>query len=296
MDTNCLCGECSANWVDTVLALNHENYHIHLIDDRDYLRWWRKCMFRRLTFSEHNGVSWSSEPPIPFDAFRSVFDSDFEEGQWQTPAVKTHIRLLETCFAVETLCGFHSIDSEMGFSACKVFASGELVMIVPPVRAVHTESKLAGSRVNITFGWISMSIRGVINKANEMQEPAEGWPFVEARFRDEAKAALENGRAVDKSMVKHSEALLLDQYHGDQIVMAADRLKREEQQTSFFTLRPELREGDTWRQNRGDPDEWLSFSGPTIAHAFIVSVSTIAFVCFCCLLYQMLNPKVALHF
>jgi hypothetical protein len=97
-------------------------------------------------------------------------------------------------------------------------------------------------------------------------------------------------------MVKHSEALLLDQYHEDQIVMAADRLKREEQQTSFFTLRPELREGDTWRQDRGDPGEWLSFSGTTIAHAFIVSVSTIAFVCFCCLLYQMLNPKVALHF
>jgi hypothetical protein len=23
------CGECSANWVDTVLAFNHENYHIY---------------------------------------------------------------------------------------------------------------------------------------------------------------------------------------------------------------------------------------------------------------------------
>jgi hypothetical protein len=187
-----------------VLALNHENYHIHLIDDRDYLRWWRKCIFRRLTFSEHNGCSWTSEPPIPFDAFHSIFDSDYEEGQWQTPAVKTHIRLLETCFAVKTLCAFHSIDSVKGFSACKVFSSGELVMVVLPVRAVHTESKQGGSRVNITFGWISMSIRGIINKANEMQEPAEGWPYVKAKFRDEAMAALENNKGVDKSMVEHS--------------------------------------------------------------------------------------------
>jgi hypothetical protein len=43
------CGVCDAKWADTVLALNHENYHIHMIDDREYLRWWRKCMFRRLT-------------------------------------------------------------------------------------------------------------------------------------------------------------------------------------------------------------------------------------------------------
>jgi hydrogenase maturation factor len=74
------------------------------------------------------------------------------EGQWQTPAVKTHIRLLETCSAVETLCAFHNIDPVKAFSACKIVSSGKLVMVVPPVRAVHTESKLGGSRVNITFG------------------------------------------------------------------------------------------------------------------------------------------------
>jgi hypothetical protein len=68
-------------------------------------------------------------------------------------------------------------------------------------------------------------------------------------------------------MVEHSKALLLEQYHGDQIAMAADRLRREEQQISFFTLRPELREGDAWRQNSGDPGEWLSFLGITIVHA-----------------------------
>jgi hypothetical protein len=79
--------------------------------------------------------------------------------------------------------------------------------LLPPVWAVHTESKVAGSRVNITFGWITMSIRGIINKANEMEEPAEGWTFVEARFRDEAEAALVNKRGVDKGMVMHSEAL-----------------------------------------------------------------------------------------
>lgn len=253
------CGECDAKWADTVLALNHENHHIHLVDDREYLQWWRKCMFRRLTFSEHNGVSWSSEPPVPFDAFHSIFDFDYEEGQWQTPNVKTYIRLLETCFAVEVLTGFQSIDSERGFSACKIFSSGELVMVVPPVRAVHTQSKVAGSRVNITFGWITMSIRGVINKANQMAEPAEGWPFVEARFRDEAKAAFEQGKAVDKFMVEHSEALLLETYHGNVQAMAADRRRREEQQCHFFTLRPEEREDDAWRLDRGDPGNLVSF-------------------------------------
>jgi hypothetical protein len=80
-------------------------------------------------------------------------------------------------------------------------------MVVPPIRIVHTDSKVGGSRVNMKFGWVSMTIRGIINKANDMDEPAEGWSFVEARFRDIAYQMLQHGRKVDKSMVKHSEAL-----------------------------------------------------------------------------------------
>jgi hypothetical protein len=131
-------------------------------------------------------------------------------------------------------------------------------MVVPPVGAVHTQSKVGGSRVNITFGWISMSIRGVINRANEMEKPAEGWAFVEAKFRDEVKAMLDNQKQVDKSMVEHSEALLLEIYPGDGIRMESDRGRREAQQSSFFRVRPEDREDDSWRENRGDPGEWTS--------------------------------------
>jgi hypothetical protein len=104
-----------------------------------------------------------------------------------------------------------------------------------------------------------MTIRGIINKANEMHEPAEGWPYVEARFWDEVRSALKNGKSVDKSMVEHSEALLLDIYHGDRIAMAADKQKREKQQCNFFTLRPEERENDAWRQDRDDPGKWNIF-------------------------------------
>jgi hypothetical protein len=131
---------CSAKWADTVLALAQENHHIHLIDDRDFLIWWRKCLFRRLTFTEHNGVSWSSEPPVPFDVFHSIFEDVFEEGQWKTPAVTTHIRLLETCYAVESFCAFQYVDFDKGFSACKVVSSGEMVMVVTPcLGSAHRE-------------------------------------------------------------------------------------------------------------------------------------------------------------
>jgi hypothetical protein len=213
------CGQCSAKWSGIVLALNHKNHHIHMIDDKEFLKWWEKCIFRRLSFSEHNGVSWNSEPPVPFKAFHSIFESDFAEAQYKTATVRTHIRLLETCSVVENLCAFYSIDNR-GSSLCKLFSSDELVMVVPPVRAVHTDSQLGGSRVNITFGWISMSIRGVINKANEMAEPAKGWSYVEARFKDEAFSMLENGR------VEHSEVMLLAQYFGDKEAMLADKRRR----------------------------------------------------------------------
>jgi hypothetical protein len=116
-----------------------------------------------------------------------------------------------------------------------------------------------------------------------MQEPAEGWPFVEAKFRDEAKLVFDNGGAADKSMVEHSEALLLDQYYRDQIAMEADRLKRENQQIRFFTLRPELREGDAWRQDRGDPGKWLSiFWHPNCTHTmFHVLPTGFCFIVVC---------------
>jgi hypothetical protein len=239
------CESCSAKWAGTVLALNHENHHIHMIDDREFLKWWRKCMYRRLSFSEHNGVSWTSEPPVPFEVFDSIFEDDFEEAAWETPDVHTHIRLLETWFAVETLCAFQCVDLDRGLGPRKLFGSGELVMIVPPVRAVHTQSKVGGSRVNISFGWISMSIRGIINMANGMEEPAEGWSFFEARFRDEAYEMLEHGRAVDRSMVQHSENLLLAMYHGDVNAMQKDRRRREEMQAAYFVVRPQAREDDS---------------------------------------------------
>jgi hypothetical protein len=67
------CETCSAKWWDTFLVLNHENGYIHMVDERDFLKWWRKCVFRRVQFNEHNGVSWTSEPPVPFAAFVSIF-------------------------------------------------------------------------------------------------------------------------------------------------------------------------------------------------------------------------------
>jgi hypothetical protein len=78
---------------------------------------------------------------------------------------------------------------------------------------------------------------------------------VEARFRDIAYQMLQHGRQVDKSMVKHLEALLLLLYDGNADAMMADRRRREDMQYNFFAVRPKDRTDDSWQQNRDDPGD-----------------------------------------
>jgi hypothetical protein len=82
-----------------------------------------------------------------------VFSEDWPENAWKTAAgIKTHIRLLETTRAVEDFCRFENINEQKGFGAAKLFGSGEIIMIVPPVEAVYIDSPVAGSRVHLWLG------------------------------------------------------------------------------------------------------------------------------------------------
>jgi hypothetical protein len=87
---------------------------------------------------------------------------------------------------VEDFCRFNLENEDKGFGAAKLFGSGEIVMICPPVEVTHTDSPVAGSKVHFKFGWVSMTIKGLINHTENMPEPAEGWAHVNARVRDDA--------------------------------------------------------------------------------------------------------------
>jgi hypothetical protein len=112
-------------------------------------------------------------------------------------------------------------------------------MIVPPVEAVHIDSPVAGSRVQFTFGWVSMSEGGIISHAENVPEPAEGWQHVDARVRDHAYEMLECEWGVSSSIVDRSEAFLLAQYPDKEACRVA-RMERAEADRHYILPRPTL--------------------------------------------------------
>jgi hypothetical protein len=74
----------------------------------------------------------------------------------------------------------------IGVGVQESFPSGSILMMVPPMEIVHTDSKLAGSKVTFTFGWVLLNNKGDMVKAESMEMPAQGWEHVESRLRDTA--------------------------------------------------------------------------------------------------------------
>jgi hypothetical protein len=200
------CAKCSIKWASKMLFEAGPSVNAHLVDTRDYFKFWRKKLYWRLTFTFHTGVKFSTDPPNPYSVFESAFSKNWQEAAWNTSAgVKTHIRILETTRAVEDFCRFNLENEERGFGAAKLFGSGEIVMIVPPVEVTHTNSPVAGSRLHFKFGWVSMTAKGMINHAENMPEPAEGWAHVDPWVRDHALNMLDCELEVDAGMVALSE-------------------------------------------------------------------------------------------
>jgi hypothetical protein len=71
--------------------------------------------------------------------------------------VVTVIKVLETTRAVEDFCRFETVHEVKGWGSGKILASGEVLILTPLLQVVHTESKLAGSRVSFTYGWVLLT-------------------------------------------------------------------------------------------------------------------------------------------
>jgi hypothetical protein len=134
------------------------------------------------------------------------------EDSYKTSAVVTTIKTLETTRAVEDFLRFNTVNAYKGYGAGKLLASGSVLVVVPPIEVVHTDSKLAGSKVTITYGWVILTFKGTIVKAESMQEPAQGWDHVEKRVRDTAVRMLEGELDGPNELISASEALLLSRY------------------------------------------------------------------------------------
>jgi hypothetical protein len=224
------CPKCLETWAGKFLSYGGPNENAILVDSgvRAFLQFWRRKIFWRMTPPFHVWVVWTSQSPVPIRAFEVISKEDRLEDLYKTSAVVTTIKTLETTRAVEDFLRFNTVNADKGYGAGKLPASGSVLVVVPPIEVVHTDSKLTGSRVTITYGWVILTIKGTIVKADSMQEPAQGWDHVEKRVRDTAVRMLEGELDVPGELISASEALLLSQYGGNENLMYAARVEREE--------------------------------------------------------------------
>jgi hypothetical protein len=235
-----ICSVCHEPWSTKFISEAGLSKNAHSIDTRDYHYSWRRKFLWRPTFTMHCGVKFTIEPPVPLSVFETIVSEDWPENAWKTSGgIKTHIRLLETTRAVDDFCRFENVNEGRGFGAAKLFGSGEIIMIVPPVEAVHIDSPVAGSRVQFTYGWVSMSEGGIISHAENMPEPAQGWDHVDARVRDHACEMLECEWEVSPTMVNRSEAFLAACYPTQEACLLA-RMERAEAGEHYIVPRPVL--------------------------------------------------------
>jgi hypothetical protein len=232
------CPACLVEWGLKYVCEAGSSDNAHLVDLRDYLMFWRKKFYWRLTMTYHAGVKFSTDPPNPFGVFDTAFTKAFQEAAYKTASgLRTHIRVLQTTRAVEDFCRFNLVNKQKGEGAAKLFASGEIVMVYPPVEITHTESPIAGSKVHFEYGWVSMTARGLINHAEHMKEPAEGWSHVDARVWDHAFNMLDIELDVDYDMVLRSEIILRSLYDSDNAFLEA-RVERNEREDHYIMPRP----------------------------------------------------------
>jgi hypothetical protein len=81
-----------------------------------------------------------------------------------------------------------------------------------------------------------MTARGLINHAEHMIEPAEGWRHVDARVRDHAFNMLDCGLDICYKMVLQSETILRSFYESDDAFLEA-RVERGEREAHYIMPR-----------------------------------------------------------
>ncbi|GAQ86062.1 hypothetical protein KFL_002680080 [Klebsormidium nitens] len=232
------CPRCLVQYAKANLTQGGPSKWACLYDARDIAAFWRRKIFWRLAATNHSGVLWSTQPFVPLPAFEAVFSDDWNELAVKTATVETHVKILETTRAVQEFCGFGTVNEKRGHGACKLLASGEVLVVVPPVEVTHTYSKAAGARVHFVYGWVQMTITGNISKAEDMVEPAQGWQFVERWIRDQVWDMLTDlEMGVSEAMVAASEAILLSEY-GSQEECDAARVERSMVVEHYVMPRP----------------------------------------------------------
>jgi hypothetical protein len=147
------CPKCLVEWGLKYVTEAFVSENAHLVDLRDYLMFWRKKFYWRLTMTFHSGVHFTTDPPNPFGVFNTAFAKAFQEAAYKTASgLRTHVRVLETTRAVEDFCRFNLVNRKRGEGAAKLFPSGEVAMVCPPVEITHTESPVSGSKVHFVYG------------------------------------------------------------------------------------------------------------------------------------------------
>jgi hypothetical protein len=230
------CPKCLEEFVGKIISDGGPSMYAVLVDAREFATFWRRKLLWKLVPPFHAWVVWTTQPPVPVAAFQAIISKAWTEDEWKTSAVKTIVKKLETTWAVEEFCQFESVNPSTGLRAGKLLASGSIMVIVPPLEVVHTESKVAGSKVSLTFGWVLLTSRGNISKAESMDVPPQGWDHVEARVRDIASRMRDFKLDVSPDLIKASEAKLLAKYGDDKKEFLEARAERE-MDRSYHILR-----------------------------------------------------------
>jgi hypothetical protein len=240
------CPKCRKGFLERRVVKVPEIPFRVVVDCRHCEEFWRRKLFNWVQFPFHSNVVWTAEPHVDYWVWNQVFRDNLDCESYRTPAVETNIKILETTYAVERFCNFGSVHAQKGYLSAKVVNNdakdgGKLLMVAPPVEIAHLQSQARGAYIMITFGWIKLNKHGVINKAESMPVPAEGWPHVLARCRDLAARISEfggnGGMNINTTMVKDLERKLLAEY-SDMAAFVEDCKKREAQRAYYLMPRP----------------------------------------------------------
>jgi hypothetical protein len=199
------CPICRKGFAERRVIKVPPNAFAVVIDSRLYAAAWCRKLWARLSSTYHGGVLYITKAHIDFFVFHQTFRHELQGESYWTSARETNIRYLETTWAVEKFCKFDRVSLEVRMGSGKILAKGEICMIVPPVEVQHQGSKSTGSKVYITFGWITPTDINTIVEAEDMPEPAEGRAHVEARLRDLAVIMRECDMPVGEALVKASQ-------------------------------------------------------------------------------------------
>jgi hypothetical protein len=73
------CPKCEEKWEGAFVVRAGRSVWAALVDVREFLSFWRRKLFWRMTPPFHSWVVWTTQPPVPFEAFEAIFAKDWTE-------------------------------------------------------------------------------------------------------------------------------------------------------------------------------------------------------------------------